>query len=292
MKPEVVATGIRFPEGPVWCPGDGAATGTIVCTSVADGSLERVHVADGRVERVATLGGGANAAAPCRDGGFLVTQNGGIDFSSLRLYADDPPPYEPVTPGIQRVAPDGTVTYLNDGEFLAPNDLVVTADDTLWFTDPPHYPPSGEPSGRIHTMAPDGATRVVASGFRYCNGIALAPDGTLVIVEALGLQRLGPDGSWDWIVEQLPGAPGDGLCVDSDGRIYVANTSAHGVRVLDGDGTELEFLALDGRGTTTNCCFGGVDGRTRFATDGVPGSVVAWEGLPAPGVPVRAWPGP
>jgi gluconolactonase len=292
VKPEVVATGIRFPEGPVWCPGDGAATATIVCTSVADGSLERVHVADGRVERVATLGGGANAAAPCRDGGFLVTQNGGIDFSNLGLYPDDPPPYEPVTPGLQRVAPDGTVSYLADGEFLAPNDLVVTDDDTLWFTDPPHYPPSGEPSGRIHTMAPDGTTRVVASGFRYCNGIALAPDGTLVIVEALGLQRLGPDGSWDWIVEQLPGAPGDGLCVDTDGRIYVASTTAHGVRVLDADGTELEFLALDGRGTTTNCCFGGADGRTLFATDGVPGSVVAWEGLPAPGVPVRAWPGP
>jgi len=292
VKPEVVATGIQFPEGPVWCPADGAATGTIVCTSVADGSLERVHVADGRVERVATLGGGANAAAPCRDGGYLVTQNGGIDFSSLRLYADDPPRYEPVTPGIQRVAPDGTVTYLNDRGFLAPNDLVVTDDETLWFTDPPHYPPSGEPSGRIHAMAPDGTTRVVASGFQYCNGIARDPQGTLVIVEGLGLQRLRPDGSRDWIVEQLPDAPGDGLCVDTDGRIYVANTTAHGVRVLDADGRELEFLTLDGRGTTTNCCFGGADGRTLFATDGVPGSIVAWEGLPAPGVPVRAWAGP
>jgi gluconolactonase len=292
VKPEVVATGIRFPEGPVWCPGDGDGAATIVCTSVADGSLERVHLADGRVERIATVGGGANAAAPCRDGGFLVTQNGGIDFSSLRLYADDPPPYEPVTPGVQRVAPDGTVTSLAEGPFVAPNDLVVTEDDTVWFTDPPHYPPTGEPAGRVHTMQPDGTTAVVAGGFRYCNGIALDPDGTLVVVEAYGLQRLARDGSREWIVERLAGGPGDGLCVDTEGRIYVANTAAHGVRVLDGDGTELEFLALEGRGTTTNCCFGGADGRTLFATDGVPGAVVAWEGLPAAGVPVRAWSGP
>jgi sugar lactone lactonase YvrE len=263
-----------------------------VCTSVADGSLERVHLADGGVERVATVGGGANAAAPCRDGGFLVTQNGGIDFSGLRLYADDPPAYEPVTPGLQRVAADGTVTYLTDGQFLAPNDLVVADDGSVWFTDPPHYPPTGEPRGRIHVLQPDGTTTVVARGLRYCNGIALDPDGTFVVVEAYGLQRVDPDGRREWIVEQLAGGPGDGLCVDTEGRVYVANTAAHGVRVVDRDGTELDFLALEGRGMTTNCCFGGADGRTLFATDGVPGAVVAWEGLPAPGVPVRAWPGP
>ena len=56
---------------------------------------------------------GANAALLTSDGGFLVTQNGGIDFTQVRLY-DDPPPYRPVTGGIQRIAPDGSVTYLLD----------------------------------------------------------------------------------------------------------------------------------------------------------------------------------
>jgi gluconolactonase len=190
------------------------------------------------------------------------------------------------------VAPDGTATYLTAGDFLAPNDLVVVADDTVWFTDPPHYPPSGAPTGRVHTMRPDVRTTVVASGFLYCNGIALEPDGTLVVVEAYGLQRLNPDGTREWIVEQLGGGAGDGVCVDQDGRIYVANTAAHGVRVLEPDGTEVDFLALDGKGVTTNCCFGGTDLRTLFATDGVPGNIVAWEGLPSPGVPVQAWSGP
>lgn len=290
MTPEVVATGIRFAEGPVWCPDEGA--GTVVCTSVADGTLERVHVADGRVERVARVGGGANAAAPCADGGFLVTQNGGIDFTATNLYPDDPPPFRPVTPGLQRVDADGRVRYLLDDGFLAPNDLVVAPDQTLWFTDPPGFPPSGEPTGRVHTLTPDGEVRVVADGFQYCNGIALAPDGAPVVVEGLGLQRLEPDGTRRWIVERLPGGAGDGLCIDVGGHLYVANTAAHGVRVLDADGHELDFLAVPGKGVTTNCCFGGADGRTLFVTDGVPGQLLAWESLPAPGLPLTPWRSP
>jgi sugar lactone lactonase YvrE len=62
--------------------------------------------------------------------------------------------------------------------------------------------------------------------------------------------------------------------------------------VLDRDGTELDFLEIPGRGITTNCCFGGEDGRTLFATDGIPGQVLAWEAMPTPGLTVRAWPVP
>ena len=282
---EIVATGIRFPEGPVWCP-----DGTLVCTSVADGALERVHLESGRVERVAVVGGGANAAQLATDGGFIVTQNGGIDYAKTGLYGDDPPEYRPITPGIQRVAGDGTVTYLADKGFLAPNDLVVATDGALWFTDPPHYPPPVEPAGRVHVMTPDGATRVIGEGFQYCNGIALEPDGTPVVIEAAGLQRLLPDGGREWIVERLGDNPGDGFCVDAEGRFYVALTAAHGIKVIERDGTEVEFLEIPGRGVTTNCCFGGADGRTLFATDGVPGQVVAWEGMPTPGLGLHPWP--
>ena len=71
--------GLLFPEGPVWC-----ADGTVVCTSVAEGALYRVWPGESRKERIAEVGGGANAAAPADDGGFLVTQNGGIDFGADR----------------------------------------------------------------------------------------------------------------------------------------------------------------------------------------------------------------
>ena len=283
---EVVATGIRFPEGPVWCP-----DGTLVCTSVADGALERIHLADGRVERAAVVGGGANAAQLASDGGFVVTQNGGINFAASGLYGDNPPEYRPVTPGIQRVDGSGTVTYVAEDGFLAPNDLVVAADGALWFTDPPHHPPPPEPVGRVHTMTPDGAVRVMAEEFAYCNGIALEPDGTPVVVEGAGLQRLLPDGR-EWIVESVGPSSGDGFCVDVEGRFYVAVTATHGVHVFDHDGTDLDFLPIEGNGITTNCCFGGDDLRTLFATDGLPGHIVAWESMPTPGLPLHPWPAP
>jgi gluconolactonase len=285
--PEIVATGILFAEGPTWCP-----DGTLGCTSVANGAVVRVHVDSGRVEEVAKVGGGANAAVCASDGGFIVTQNGGVDYATTGLRIDPMPEYRPITPGIQRVYAHGAVSYLLDTGFLAPNDLVVAADGTLWFTDPPHYPPPPGVSGRVHVMAPDGATRVAYDGFTYCNGIVLEPDDTPVVVEMMGLQRLLPDGGREWVVETIGPRTGDGFCVDTDGRFYVAVTTDHGIRVFEPDGTEVDFLEIPGNGLTTNCCFGGPDQRTLFATDGLPGQIVAWEGMPTPGLPQYEWPTP
>jgi gluconolactonase len=294
-RPEVVATGLQFGEGPVWCPARDGVPASLVCTAVAAGAVERVDLAAGTVTRVADVGGGANAAILASDGGFLVTQNGGIDFTRVGLY-DDPPPYRPVTPGLQRVRADGAVDYVvdasSDGPFLAPNDLVVDDEGAVWFTDPPHHPPPAEPAGRVHVLTAAGTTRVVAWGFRYCNGIALEPGGTLVVVEALGLVRIGADAVRETVTEHVSpaGNAGDGLCVDEEGRLYVATTADHGIRVLEPDGTQVDFLEIPGQGITTNCCFGGDDGRTLFATDGVPGQVLAWEGMPTRGLAVHAWP--
>jgi len=103
--PEVIAH-VIFGEGPSWC-----SDGTIVCTSVAEGRLYRVWPGERRSEVFAETKGGPNSCAPAADGGFLVTQNGGIDFSLFKLPGfGDLPPLSPVTPGLQYVAPDGTVT--------------------------------------------------------------------------------------------------------------------------------------------------------------------------------------
>ena len=284
---EVVLRGILFPEGPVWC-----ADGTVVCTSVPEGALYRVWPSEGRAERIASVGGGANAAAPASDGGFIVTQNGGIDFSKATVFKD-PPPYRPATPGLQRVLPDGTVHYVVDAGFRAPNDLVTAPDGTLYFTDPPSFPPPPEPVGRVHALRPDGTTSVIADGFHYCNGIALEPDGTIVVVEGKGLARVRLDGSVEWITMQV-GQGGDGFCVDVEGNFYVAATRDHGIRVVDREGRDLDFYPIpdpsEGIGIVTNCCFGGTDGRTLFATDGIPGQLVAWEHMPVPGREIHPWP--
>lgn len=284
-RAEVVCDGIPFAEGPVWCP-----DGTLVATSVAEGAVYRVAPDEGRPRVLARTGGGANGAALGADGSILVTQNGGIDFGATGLFSD-PPPFEPATPGLQRVAPDGSVVYLADTGLQAPNDLVVTPAGDVLFTDPPHYPPAAEGTGRVMRFGHDGSLHPFATGFWYCNGIALDRDGDVVVVERRGLQRVYPDGTRDWLVEALGRGGGDGFCVDADGRFYVASTVEHGIRVVDHDGTILDFLPIDGDGLTTNCCFGGADLRTLFCTDAVPGRVVAFEHMPTPGCPLVPWPG-
>jgi len=106
------------------------------------------------------------------------------------------------------------------------------------------------------------------------------------------VQRCTVDGEREWIVEVLGDASGDGLALDVEGRLYVCCTSEHAVRVFEADGTEVDRLEIPGPGLVTNCCFGGDDLRTLFVTEGLPGSVVAFEGLPTPGLPVNPWPVP
>jgi gluconolactonase len=285
-----VAAGVPFGEGPVWIPEGVPGAGSLVVTSVAAGALFVVPRGASHAERLADTGGGANGAALAADGSILVTQNGGIDFTATGLY-DDPPPYRPVTPGLQLAAPDGSVRYLADGAFNAPNDLAVAPDGRVLFTDPGHFPPADPPIGRVLRLETDGSVSVFADGFNFCNGIAFDRDGEVVVVEDHGLQRVFADGTRDWVVEHLGRGGGDGFCLDADGRFYVASTIEHGVRVVDPDGSIVDFLEIDGKGLCTNCCFGGDDLRTLFVTDAIPGNVVAFEGMPTPGLRLPTWEG-
>jgi gluconolactonase len=281
-----------FAEGPVWCEATPGADASVVCTSVSLGALFRVHMASGSCTRVADTDGGPNGAARCADGGFLVTQNGGLDFEAVAMF-DDPPTFRPTRSGLQRVRADGAVEYVTPDQLQAPNDLVVAPDGTVYFTDPPPYPLPDDARGRVWAFRRDGSLDLVADGLWYPNGIGIERDGSIVIVENglmgrphFGLVRIRDDGPLDRFVDQT----GDGFCLDAEGRLYVAG-GIHGVTVLEPDGAVVDVLALPGRGVTTNCCFGGTDGRTLFATDAVPGGVWAWEAMPTPGLPATPWPG-
>ena len=135
---------------------------------------------------LAETGGGPNGAAPAADGGFVVTQNGGLDFSVFGFFADAPPPVPSIPSGLQHVAADGAVTSLLAGMSHAPNDLVVGPDGTVYFTDPPPWPVPDEPAGRVMAWAPTAGLRTVVAGLHYPNGIALAADGEPPVVAENG----------------------------------------------------------------------------------------------------------
>ena len=213
----------------MWCPDPGApGGGTVVCTSVADGALLRVDLGTGRVDVVATVGGGANAAYPASDGGFLVTQNGGIDFTRAGIYARRSPavPARDAGPparrrGRRRHATCSTATRSTAASWRpTTSSPTPTARSTSRIR--PEHPPPPEPTGRVHALDPDGTVRTVATGFHYCNGIAPRARRHGRRGRRAGAAPGPRDGTTEWIVEQLPHGTGDGFCVDVDGRFYVA----------------------------------------------------------------------
>jgi gluconolactonase len=284
----MVTDKVPFGEGPVWCP-----DGTLVCTSVSHGTLLRVDPSSGAVTVVADTGGGANAAALADDGSFVVTQNGGFDLSAYPHVGQ--PDVRWCEPGLQHARVDGTVSFLTSKPLQAPNDLVVARDGTVYFTDPEKAPPIYQVS-RVLAYHLDGTVTEVAGGWTYVNGIALDPDQTTLVVVAddrqlLRLRDFGRGGR-EPAVADVGEAGGDGFCLDVDGRYYVANRLGSGVRIFDADGSEVDFLPVPEGGFITNCCFGGTDMRTLFATDAGRNTVWAWEGMPTGGLPMNAWPVP
>ena len=77
MDLDVLASGLKFPEGPV-----AMDDGSVILVEIARGTLTRVD-ADGTVDVVADCGGGPNGAAVGPDGAMYVCNNGGFRWSEM-----------------------------------------------------------------------------------------------------------------------------------------------------------------------------------------------------------------
>ena len=131
----VVATGLRFPEGPIALP-----NGDVLLVEIERGTLSRV-TPEGEITVVAETGGGPNGAAMGPDGKVYICNNGGFrwherDGRLLPGLQD-----ESYSGGrIERVdLESGRVELLYrdcEGEPLkGPNDIVFDAAGGFWFTD-------------------------------------------------------------------------------------------------------------------------------------------------------------
>ena len=110
---------------------------------------------------------------------------------------------------------------------------------------------------------------VAAEGMGFPNGPVITPDGrTLILAETLGAVLtafdIGPGGVlsnrrvWASTAPRVP----DGICLDADGAIWVANPIApECVRFAEG-GEVLEVI--DTGAPCYACMLGGPDGRTLF----------------------------
>ena len=131
----VVATGLRFPEGPI-----ALSDGSVLVVEIARGTVSRV-LPDGVVGVVAETGGGPNGMALGPDGRCYVCNNGGFEWHE-RGGRPVPGLEGPEYRGgwIEAVDLDtGEVEVLyresDRGPLRGPNDIVFDAHGGFWFTD-------------------------------------------------------------------------------------------------------------------------------------------------------------
>ncbi len=275
-EPEVVASGIGFCEGPVW-----TREGRLVVTSIDHGCL--YEITKGQAKVLANTGGGPNGLAEGADGTLYVAQNGGI----FGMGEKSP---EAAEPGIQAVRGED-VTYVTRG-LDAPNDLCFGPDGRLYFTDP-RGPATAENMlpGRVYAVSPGASPALLIEGPAFTNGIAFGPSGDYLYVAETFRQRVlrypfkdGSLGEPETFCTTEPGFP-DGMCLDVDGRVYVAATLAHEVQVFAPDGSRLYSLPCSERSLPTNCCFGGPHRSTLYVTDSMSGRVLTFN-LSTAGLPL------
>jgi sugar lactone lactonase YvrE len=159
--------------------------------------------------------------------------------------------------------------FAHEDRMNQPNDLAITADGTLYASDPNW----AKSSGQLWRIATDGMVTLEAKGMGTTNGIYVSPDGkTLYVNEsaqrnvwAFAIARDGSLGE-KRLVKKFDDFGFDGMRCDVDGNLYISRYGKGTVVKLSPEGKVLREIDVLGD-APSNLCFGGPDGRTVYVTE-------------------------
>ena len=282
MKP--IADGFGLIEGPVWHPSFG-----LLFSDVINGGVFRLDE-KGRTHLVFGHRRGI--------GGMSIHEAGGLVVSGRNI-------------SFKRFGEESSVTLLDrdpDNDNVGYNDITTDSEGRVYagsLGSSPVFDDGRSPkAGDLYLIDLDGSTRVVAEDVMLTNGLGFSPDGKTLYHSDSRRQRVfrydvsnnGDLGQKEVFVETESGSP-DGLCVATDGSVWVAIAGGSGVAVYDELGNETRFIEIP-LPMCTSVCFGsselnelyivtgsdGVDGDDRGAIFVVDSEAV---GLPVPEARVR-----
>jgi gluconolactonase len=150
-----------------------------------------------------------------------------------------------------------------------PNDLAITADGTLYASDPNWKAGTGQ----LWRVDRDGSVHRELGEMGTCNGIEVSPDGqTLYVNESvqrnLWAFTIAHGGSLQnkRLLKKFDDFGFDGMRCDVDGNLYIARHGKGTVVKVSPKGEVLQEIDVLGP-HPTNICFGGQDGRTAYVTE-------------------------
>jgi gluconolactonase len=245
-KPEFVANGFSFTEGPQWRHGR---------TWFVDGPANKLRATtpDGHVTELLTSASGfanfkgPNGNAPAPDGSVVMCEQDGRRVVRL-VGPDDKLQVE-------------TLFETYEGHRLnSPNDIIFAADGSFYFTDPPYGlkgmdsdPAKELPFNGVYHYK-DGKLTLVIRDLTLPNGITLTEDGKTMYVANSGPHMMYmkypvlPDGTVGrgvMLIDFQPspehGVP-DGLKLDSHGNLWAS--SPGGIRIITPQGKVLGQIKL------------------------------------------------
>jgi len=279
---ERLATGLRWAEGPVWF-GDARH---LLVSDIPNNRILKWEEETGAVSVFRKPSGYANGNTRDRQGRLVTCEHGNRR--------------------VTRTEHDGSITVLMDrfeGKRLnSPNDVVVSRDGAIWFTDPAFGILSDYEGARAERELPlnlyrldpaTGQATLLDNSVEAPNGLAFSPDETLLyVVECRSVPRriLAYDvvdgvrlARRRILIDAGAGTP-DGFRVDEDGNLWcgwgMGTPELDGVRVFNPAGEPIGHIHLPER--CANLCFGGPHRNRLFmaASQSVYALYVNTRGLP------------
>ncbi len=254
---EQIAAGFGFTEGPAT-----DSTGQLFFTDLRSGTIN-VLARDGSTSVFRT------SREDAANGLAFDTQG--------RLYA-----CEGGSGRLTRTENDGQITVLSDQfgttRFNSPNDLALSRDGQIYFTDPFFGNRSSQPQPvtGVYRIAPDGQVHLANGDFDRPNGIALSPDERILYVTN---DNPSPQGEiWAFDIQAdgalankrlfaTAGQVMDGMSVDAEGNVYATSflsgrrAEGRGVYVYSANGELLGLILTPEQ--PTNCT---LTGNTLYVT--------------------------
>ena len=274
---EVLATGYKWAEGPVWVKKGGyllfSDVPSNICYKWKPGKGASVFLSPSGLAGPIPAGvreAGANGLAIDAKGRLIMADSGTRAVAAVDL----------------KTKKKTILADQYDGKrFSSCNDVAIHPNGTIYFTDPPYGFSAGDesplkemPFNGVYRLDPQGQVNLIAKDLTRPNGVALSPDlqtlyvsqsdpaRPIILAYPLDIEggvndepRLLQDFSAE-VAQKLPGYP-DGLKVAKTGHLFASGPG--GVHVLAPDGKRLGLIAT-GK-AIANCAFG-EDGRTLFLT--------------------------